>query len=190
MCLFFDTALRDHPRGCGAHQREWQQQTTELGSSPRVRGSQVVTLAAARRRGIIPAGAGLTQSAQAARRHHRDHPRGCGAHIPTARWPRRAAGSSPRVRGSLKCRVAPVGHARIIPAGAGLTSSATKSAWSIGDHPRGCGAHQHKRRGRTQKPGSSPRVRGSRFGLFQQVEQMGIIPAGAGLTTYMHLAST
>ena len=51
---------RDHPRACGAHQILGKQYRMSLGSSPRMRGSQVSMLAKMPTSGIIPAHAGLT----------------------------------------------------------------------------------------------------------------------------------
>ena len=50
------------------------------------------------------------------------------------------------------------------------------------DHPRGCGAHSSTRRAAKSMLGSSPRVRGSPCVALREYEQVGIIPAGAGLT--------
>ena len=72
---------------------------------------------------------------------------------------------------------------RIIPAGAGLTSrrvSLRPAAW---DHPRGCGAHSDRLNTMSKHSGSSPRVRGSHDAGLHQMIGVGIIPAGAGLTS-------
>ena len=91
---------RDHPRGCGAHPREFEELSPGEGSSPRVRGSQRLVKAGHILDGIIPAGAGLTPSSPRARRNARDHPRGCGAHSASSPCISFLPGSSPRVRGS------------------------------------------------------------------------------------------
>ena len=73
--------------------------------------------------------------------------------------------------------------AGIIPAGAGLTYfslSELKYKW---DHPRGCGAHALKNWMAFVISGSSPRVRGSHCGTSLPEVLLGIIPAGAGLTS-------
>ena len=53
---------RDHPRGCGAHLKYGLQGMPDKGSSPRVRGSRRRSITSFLSLGIIPAGAGLTQS--------------------------------------------------------------------------------------------------------------------------------
>ena len=70
----------------------------------------------------------------------------------------------------------------IIPAGAGLTSAISGCRMTCRDHPRGCGAHLADSRRLLGLAGSSPRVRGSLFELGKRHVELGIIPAGAGLT--------
>ena len=53
-------AARDHPRVCGEHFRLLARVLSCLGSSPRMRGTQHVSVHIARRMGIIPAYAGNT----------------------------------------------------------------------------------------------------------------------------------
>ena len=50
------------------------------------------------------------------------------------------------------------------------------------DHPRGCGAHAHLGEIQETLGGSSPRVRGSLDCFVDCTLELGIIPAGAGLT--------
>ncbi len=152
----------DHPRGCGAHMgtsfcRPWR-----MGSSPRVRGSLVDLVTHGLRDGIIPAGAGLTQSDHTRQSANRDHPRGCGAHDQSVERGWQGVGSSPRVRGSPSHSIFNHPFCGIIPAGAGLTHVQRRLSRLPWDHPRGCGAHASGTRCRSMSGGSSPRVRGSR----------------------------
>ena len=135
------------------------------------------------KKGIIPAGAGLTLSKVDSIITERDHPRGCGAHCAITTGSAKTSGSSPRVRGSR--RQIDVRHelAGIIPAGAGLTASRNRRHLRTGDHPRGCGAHQLLPCWTIETKGSSPRVRGSRLSCRRGGADYGIIPAGAGLTS-------
>ena len=55
------------------------QQGAEGGSSPQVRGRQLVEITQGLREGLIPAGAGQTEVALAAPTRSRAHPRRCGA---------------------------------------------------------------------------------------------------------------
>ena len=91
------------------------------GSSPRMRGSPLISPCIRVGQGIIPAHAGLTRLLISTLCRMRDHPRACGAH--DRRWTLEQSrqGSSPRMRGSrwlpcgFRCRLG------IIPAHAGLT---------------------------------------------------------------------
>ena len=90
----------DHPRGCGAHYRSVKVSLLQSGSSPRVRGSLFTAAVIVNSKGIIPAGAGLTNMRHWFSCWKRDHPRGCGAHGAKRYRVGRMKGSSPRVRGS------------------------------------------------------------------------------------------
>ena len=72
----------DHPRACGAH--TWSRRVTShsLGSSPRMRGSRELSCHPTIDFGIIPAHAGLTNTAGIYSVTAWDHPRACGAHFP------------------------------------------------------------------------------------------------------------
>ena len=155
-----------------------------LGSSPRVRGSRDARRLGYSLEGIIPAGAGLTLAADVPRGNLGDHPRGCGAHYSQACKVKRQLGSSPRVRGSLMMVRSPEMVFGIIPAGAGLTGRHTRRLLYIRDHPRGCGAHILPVFSFYKSVGSSPRVRGSLCPCSMYIQGVGIIPAGAGLTSW------
>ena len=88
------------------------------------------------------------------------------------------------MRGSHHVDVDGVNIPGIIPAGAGLTRPVLPSPLCQRDHPRGCGAHYHTERNELPIVGSSPRVRGSRSSICTMTRLIGIIPAGAGLTTF------
>ena len=96
----FSSALRDHPRGCGAHFRQRSSGRRCRGSSPRVRGSPLQGQRLVCISGIIPAGAGLTHFVCLPLFVLWDHPRGCGAHLFCFGIIAFFTGSSPRVRGS------------------------------------------------------------------------------------------
>ena len=156
-----DSLVGDHPRGCGAHQITTTRRPAVMGSSPRVRGSHSSPARVGARRGIIPAGAGLTRDLPPASRAGRDHPRGCGAHLLGVFFFHPRPGSSPRVRGSPILLDRHYQADGIIPAGAGLTMSPYPDKKEDEDHPRGCGAHKCFSAIVFLWQGSSPRVRGS-----------------------------
>ena len=117
------SASRDHPRGCGEHQRTDNSTGAAPGSSPRMRGALEFIECELGERGIIPADAGSTCPPDVAGCERRDHPRGCGEHPVADGAVRSHGGSSPRMRG------APIGREYLI-----IVAE---------DHPRGCGEHEH-----------------------------------------------
>ena len=174
---------RDHPRACGAHRCCQRCLISSLGSSPRMRGSQLGEQALVDDDGIIPAHAGLTSVVAMIRYAPQDHPRACGAHSHDAALAHVLLGSSPRMRGSLDLYFRSARVTGIIPAHAGLTTLSPACARPHGDHPRACGAHHLHARSCEHIRGSSPRMRGSPHGIASIIHATGIIPAHAGLTT-------
>ena len=119
--------------------------------------------------GIIPAHAGNTGTTTGKPARTRDHPRACGEHRRGNRKQRRAHG--------------------IIPAHAGNTYPYVLPPCSQRDHPRACGEHSERRYCRVTLTGSSPRMRGTRGKIERHALRRGIIPAHAGNTIMMGMAS-
>ena len=71
----------------------------------------------------------------------------------------------------------------IIPADAGNTCQASSQWGTCPNHPRGCGEHLLKQKGKYKMKGSSPRMRGTQDGEMCACKRLGIIPADAGNTT-------
>ena len=174
--------LRDHPRACGAHFQHLPQSRHVIGSSPRMRGSQLVKESAHKYDGIIPAHAGLTSNRHRPACWIWDHPRACGAHFSLACTRHRMVGSSPRMRGSPSRGCTREQFSGIIPAHAGLTISCPSICRPYRDHPRACGAHCIQNGDIGKDRGSSPRMRGSLTARPPVFLAHGIIPAHAGLT--------
>ena len=72
---------RDHPRVCGEHCRGVPADLLGRGSSPRMRGTRIVSVSRPDKPGIIPAYAGNTVRLMRDRPNGRDHPRVCGEHL-------------------------------------------------------------------------------------------------------------
>ena len=109
----------DHPRACGEKFKICKNKKTHVGSPPRVRGKETAGRYTGRYSGIIPAYAGKSSAAAAARICARDHPRVCGEKwwitVPsTPPW-----GSPPRVRGKVPDPCIPTWQEGITPAYAG-----------------------------------------------------------------------
>ena len=112
---------RDHPRACGEHVTVPQDAILTAGSSPRLRGTRVVTEVLHDAHGIIPALAGNTPGLWRRFSRSSNHPRACREHSMEETVGTLALGSSPRLRGTrprlwLRCR-----RGGIIPALAGNT---------------------------------------------------------------------
>ena len=91
-------------------------------------------------------------------------------------------GSSPHVRGALKCGFAAVPGLRIIPACAGSTKRFSSTEMPFRDHPRMCGEHLATLLLSVTAGGSSPHVRGAPSERRKASSTRGIIPACAGST--------
>ncbi len=131
-------------------------------------------------RRFIPAGAGNAWWLRPPAPPHPVHPRGCGERAAKALEYQRAGGSSPRVRGTLRCTQSRTLHGRFIPAGAGNATWSSDRSRPAAVHPRGCGERAGGAGLEGRADGSSPRVRGThaRAGLDARAGRF--IPAGAG----------
>ena len=149
-----------HPRVCGelaASSSSWR---IAGGSSPRVRGTLPGAGSRRAARRFIPACAGNSPPAAAARAPPSVHPRVCGELKPPPATTDSSGGSSPRVRGTL-----PV----------------SQICSCIGTvHPRVCGELTEEGRALSLADGSSPRVRGTRGRAAVDTHGHRFIPACAG----------
>ena len=91
----------DHPRVCGEHGMADIGDALSSGSSPRMRGTLLRVRIPDGAMGIIPAYAGNTVRQEVLVFLARDHPRVCGEHRCQLHDRQHAAGSSPRMRGTL-----------------------------------------------------------------------------------------
>ncbi len=151
-----------HPRGCGEHVGVTPAGYNGTGSSPRVRGTLGFARHGQAPHRLIPAGAGNTPTARKGFALGTAHPRGCGEHIEIGRPVGLGVGSSPRVRGTRIKQSRKIAAHRLIPAGAGNTSSEQQMPLLFAAHPRGCGEHEGRIHRGMHADGSSPRVRGTR----------------------------
>ena len=178
----FLATITDHPRACGANPTPIRPIIAGVGSSPRMRGKPRRRGRHALRGRIIPAHAGQTSSTYTESSWITDHPRACGANPQIFTDKEYMIGSSPRMRGKLRPVTARPSRIRIIPAHAGQTVSAVAQHNTLPDHPRACGANDHKRATHVCSSGSSPRMRGKRAGGKHDGRRVRIIPAHAGQT--------
>ena len=133
-----------------------------LGSSPHTRGARAARAWRAARCGIIPAYAGSTPFQDVSLLVSQDHPRIRGEHVGWAWEGVKLVGSSPHTRGARHGSVGKATLEGIIPAYAGSTYAAHKTAIEAG--------------------GSSPHTRGARGLGGWRGRRRRIIPAYAGST--------
>ena len=157
------------------------------GSSPRVRGTLRNHADDIGSAGIIPACAGNTSRRTWTSCMTRDHPRVCGEHSDANAARSFSSGSSPRVRGTPPLAAGKYHRPGIIPACAGNTMPVGIAVTADWDHPRVCGEHPPQCRKPDDRPGSSPRVRGTLPVVAEHLLRHGIIPACAGNTDFAAL---
>ena len=110
------------------------------------------------------------------------HPRVCGEHGFSRECYDGQYGSSPRVRGTPLAGSLVGMSSRFIPACAGNTDLRPDVFYEMAVHPRVCGEHLLVVDQRVDRPGSSPRVRGTRLGEVLMPLPVRFIPACAGNT--------
>ena len=156
-----------HPRVCGEHRSGSGGHNVSGGSSPRLRGTQPLVFLRQPERRFIPASAGNTSFRSCAGSVRSVHPRVCGEHITCPRPIDLTAGSSPRLRGTQKGLLVDVASVRFIPASAGNTEWCCSPVMLRTVHPRVCGEHGRLFSRMGYRPGSSPRLRGTRYPIVK-----------------------
>ncbi len=169
-----------HPRVCGKRATYSKNINFCTGSSPRVRETYVRVHALPGELRFIPACAGNVRSSTRIARRTAVHPRVCGKRRRERDFPLNAAGSSPRVRETLKLRCIYVRENRFIPACAGNVSQNSLLTMQIAVHPRVCGKRTTTLPTTTAVIGSSPRVRETFVDNVRAERRPRFIPACAG----------
>ena len=170
----------DHPRACGELIALMRFLRASAGSSPRMRGTLLQVRPELSRGRIIPAHAGNSVTPSSTHRQFPDHPRACGELVPPGVTLAPKDGSSPRMRGTHMSGVAAVLTSRIIPAHAGNSRYWARFDSAPSDHPRACGELEVRPVHGAACHGSSPRMRGTRYGRAEIGHRNRIIPAHAG----------
>ena len=108
-----------HPRVCGERTIRCGPCVIDIGSSPRVRGTQLARFRVELDRRFIPACAGNARASPTPPPRHAVHPRVCGERLRRSGVRDIPIGSSPRVRGTPAFTLSPPHCSRFIPACAG-----------------------------------------------------------------------
>ena len=197
-----------HPRVCGELRRPPLRAAICSGSSPRVRGTrcwwrqavptcpvhprvcgelELAKLRTLKRDRFIPACAGNSRACRVQRSLRPVHPRVCGELDDRRGGRHRAAGSSPRVRGTQESADRRAERPRFIPACAGNSPSLATPALPRSVHPRVCGELESVAFRLGDDLGSSPRVRGTRAERVSfEMPSIGSSPRVRGTRTPWH----
>ena len=180
--LDVSTTAAVHPRVRGEHSLLVEITPATIGSSPRARGTPIISPSELRLVRFIPACAGNTFTASLIPAISSVHPRVRGEHCASVSSIARHAGSSPRARGTPGIGRRTVRASRFIPACAGNTMKAVGASrgWTV--HPRVRGEHPGSASHTGWRSGSSPRARGTLRITIRFIELFRFIPACAGNT--------
>ena len=152
-----------HPRSRGENRTIKPGGYLLAGSSPLTRGKLFARVATWSRWGLIPAHAGKTKAAAAARTDDTAHPRSRGENALHPDEVMNALGSSPLTRGKLLSKLSTKCLRWLIPAHAGKTGRWWCRSCSPEAHPRSRGENTPEDRARLRIQGSSPLTRGKRY---------------------------
>ncbi len=169
-----------HPRVCGERASSVEIGIAYSGSSPRVRGTDIVGGVAADGDRFIPACAGNGRSGLILHLISAVHPRVCGERFVGGNPELLGGGSSPRVRGTGCSREIGTATSWFIPAcaGNGIPRKLRREVDSV--HPRVCGERREITTSADNPRGSSPRVRGTDLPVRHREIEGRFIPACAG----------
>ncbi len=117
--LLSDIDPWDHPRACGEQSSYPAVMLSEMGSPPRMRGTEADAVFVEADHGITPAHAGNRIGEPLPHQLARDHPRACGEQLSFLQSTPSSGGSPPRMRGTVGLGSYPLSLARITPAHAG-----------------------------------------------------------------------
>ena len=152
-----------HPRVCGEQKGEFYPCKPDIGSSPRVRGTDPEQRDRAGDHRFIPACAGNSRTATSLSPRGAVHPRVCGEQASVSGRNPDMVGSSPRVRGTGVRVLAGGVLRRFIPACAG-NSSGIRQRVSVGSvHPRVCGEQCQRERTQSRHRRFIPACAGNRL---------------------------
>ena len=169
-----------HPRVCGEPTAASSDLLSDVGPSPRVRGTPDAGQPDDRSTRSIPACAGNPILPILRMRWITVHPRVCGEPSMWHGEQRARTGPSPRVRGTRGVAAQRDAQPGSIPACAGNPVSMTVSDGSARVHPRVCGEPAHRLARPPRDDGPSPRVRGTPRRGLRPHAAVGSIPACAG----------
>ena len=175
-----ERSISVHPRTCGEQSVQGTAARSGVGSSPRMRGTAGTGSPPDHRQRFIPAHAGNSRPPTNLPKLPPVHPRACGEQSSLVAATSRAAGSSPRMRGTVPADVYVLLVERFIPAHAGNRARPHARPPGSAVHPRACGEQPRNVKVKRGICGSSPRMRGTVAGKHGAELRLRFIPAHAG----------
>ena len=179
-----------HPRVCGEQAGLQLICAGDIGSSPRVRGTDLKFPSSFFYPRFIPACAGNSTDHVKYGVRAAVHPRVCGEQSRCSCGFCCRNGSSPRVRGTGREHFTLWVHSRFIPACAGNRNIVLPPGTSVSVHPRVCGEQSLTTFCNSAGNGSSPRVRGTADAAAYLFSWPRFIPACAGNRSEGHRMTT
>ena len=171
---------KDHPRLCGEKFKLLDEELTNIGSPPPVRGKVNTTTNHRTESRITPACAGKSSGGSTYVISLKDHPRLCGEKLLVSSKISPLLGSPPPVRGKVGSCAAQMQGVRITPACAGKRLKELMERWNNEDHPRLCGEKRGACNHNKVIMGSPPPVRGKVDNIPEDERLNRITPACAG----------
>ncbi len=171
-----------HPHACGEHGGIGTGMTPQLGSSPRLWGTQLRQPAGIYPRRFIPTPVGNTAAVNIPLAQSTVHPHACGEHFKRVGAALDSIGSSPRLWGTHDPIVLCNDDRRFIPTPVGNTKRGQAWRSGIAVHPHACGEHPCLPTGRRRRVGSSPRLWGTLNNPACQIVARRFIPTPVGNT--------
>ena len=169
-----------HPRARGEQRAALPQDPCHSGSSPRTRGTATWRCLTSGSRRFIPAHAGNSSGGARAVSRPAVHPRARGEQPQACQIGGACFGSSPRTRGTDPPPPRRTSGRRFIPAHAGNRRPSESAFGSTPVHPRARGEQSSGSTPSMSAYGSSPRTRGTVYGLQKLRVLQRFIPAHAG----------
>ena len=169
-----------HPHVCGELCQPDEGSRSTSGSSPRLWGTRVHLISHRWKNRFIPTSVGNSIAITGCRSICAVHPHVCGElSIHGQTWGRQN-GSSPRLWGTRDDRLSAVAKNRFIPTSVGNSRRRTFICVRDAVHPHVCGELPVCKLGQYGKPGSSPRLWGTRISRAWRFARTRFIPTSVG----------
>ena len=183
-CLYTteSLAIPVHPHACGEHLSHSLDRYKVRGSSPRMWGTQPVSISIVQASRFIPTHVGNTSVRRGDKAAEPVHPHACGEHWTSGIWNGGMLGSSPRMWGTLERGTFTRNARRFIPTHVGNTDAHHVKRARPSVHPHACGEHCTVEIDTGYLRGSSPRMWGTRLLVFERTAPDRFIPTHVGNT--------